>query len=644
MISSDSTTMAGTPDAQPTAAPGHGGTSLTPTNQAPSLYGPNRDNNPLKFRFPQDAMQKDFYCNLRPPGAPLSPWSSTTKDTFLAHNPRQVRETRGLASQVRSFDSQVHFNVGRDAPLCSTDDAAHPYLTVADRDYVPHPWQDPSAARKGISHENKYPPVFRDESALAVPRTSLYGTSYVPWGPGAGRRGRSAAEERLRLRGDNITFDATVATAEDWKSVTQRTLVPLDPSVARLARRDAEAVASLDKKSSNVLDRPDGEVADGKSTNQHDFKSPIHIEQPDLTFKKDLEATHLSLAVSDVSPDSFQSLYKSTFQRHTGATRPARKVNAPPCVLLQEDAPTTTTPMATTAQATFQRPPVARHQPIHQSITTSFVFQGLPTENGAAELPGARQTSVTAADYYHGHRAPAPPRAFRTDKSHVLDPADADDTADSAGPETARAYAAPPDATQIAPEFRALRRAARAQVQAQAGAHFDVRHDPPEGVSSVKAMSTTAMEHHGAAAQRAVHLLAPSTGGSSLRVRSDALGLQRLPVVPDRSYATSLHNTVGWGADSVGQVPKLDGVSVARAAYVAPVAVRVAPVPAVVGNADHLMLADAVDRLALGQAGVDDGTGAGSWMATTRKTYVAPAVTVAALASAGELSVGVPRG
>ncbi|KAI9183047.1 hypothetical protein H9P43_003963 [Blastocladiella emersonii ATCC 22665] len=624
------------PSASPPPAPRSPGTpKLAVPPELAHLYGPNRDNAPHRFRFPPMAIQPDFYCSFRDPRAPAVPeWNTTTREKYVPHTHRRgadAREGNAKNAEAASFNDTPHFTLGRSAESLPGGDALR-YLTVANRDYTPHELPDTTDT---VNHENMYPPVFHDESALVTPARSLYGESFRG-DPLANRAAlaSSARARRQRLRGDNIVLGSeeeemtAEAARKGWQSVTQSEYGPVD-AVASAAgaeqRALANAVRSRDKLPSTVLDRPDGEASDCRSTFQTDFTTHRDAEQVDLKFKEELEGTHISLATQDTpEASSFTSQYRSNFLG--ASTQRVPRATFPATVLLREEpdatsAHLTSSPTRSTTHASYPRHPVPRHVPVHR-VFESHVFQGRPDDDAVvlaaatavsasasadgqppATDPAAPMVSVTRADFHLANAGGDWRRASCRDRGqHVLVPEDGSPASLSVSASESRdafGRGAPP---ADAKGFRLMRRTTRALVAAVNESHFDLA---PDSATAPLAAATTARDHHGATARAAAGYPAGA--------------FRRAPILPDRTFATSLHNTVQWQ-----DAREFGGVSTTRTTFKGPPDgfTRREPIPAVVGNADHLGNG-AVERAA-GIAVAEEGSG-GEWVSTTHRVHGPPA-------------------
>jgi hypothetical protein len=116
----------------------------------------------------------------------------------------------------------------------------------------------------------QYPPIFRDETALDTPKKSLYGEMFpkktISTNPA---QSCNAPAVRRTRRADHVEFSEDTGELHPdnpWISETKRNMIHFDLSGIPEASQTAAKVKGIDKKPSNVLERPDGEYAERKST------------------------------------------------------------------------------------------------------------------------------------------------------------------------------------------------------------------------------------------------------------------------------------------------------------------------------------------------------------------------------------------
>ncbi|KAI9223046.1 hypothetical protein BC828DRAFT_376888 [Blastocladiella britannica] len=585
-----------------------------------------------RFRFPPDAMQPDFFANLRDPGSVLPKWSTSSASAYqglpAAQVSASVAATGTVARSVMDFNEQSHFALTHSLPdRCGYGGAENDGLATASsqhqsdllaqqqqqsitqRDYIAHELPD---THDYVNHNNRYPPIYRDEAHVTISSKTLYSDTYR--GVNDEALVPANATPSAKARRQRLTYDCIVLGSGDpppihtrtsrsttslvgkpaptaandsgdanhpsdhWLTVTRKEFVALDLASANPERIAAAEMRAREKRPSRVLENPDGETAERCSTVRADF-GPKAYEPPDLSFKADLEGTHLSLATGYTVPAASQ--YMANYVPHH-PSRPAR-ISFPRTVLLQEEDPhnpSGSVPAQSTAATSYPAHAVVRHVPVARR-DISRVFQGqqphlTPTDDettatDARTVATPPPQSVTRRDFAgFAHSATTGTQAIRPSPySHVLRPEDPGPAADTpVGPESRAAYSKPTGVSAAA--FRATRAATRARVAAISTSHFELGTDE-DGISG-SASLTTAQAHHGATAVAAALLRSTGAATDSTRVgdnNRDDDPIRRRPVIPDHSFATSLRNTV-HGDDGDGGVParSVVGTSVSRDTYV----------------------------------------------------------------------------
>ncbi|KAJ3279324.1 hypothetical protein HK104_001557 [Borealophlyctis nickersoniae] len=274
------------------------------------LYGRKRREGRLPNAHDEAGTLNANYGDEPPP-----PWRTTTMDEYVPKHVDDILEMKKGNKDVAAYIKQSHFTLT--GPDGSGDTVSRTKRDFCGKDAATTRRPD---FRETLKSYQRYPPIFRDEKNDRMGQQSTYRDSYD-------KRARHTFQNPYPSR----IRPAPVQTSRS-KTITHFTLGDDDDGSRAAAYETATKAATkllppipiaeyerMDKKKSNVLDNPDGEVGVWGSVQRDDYKLDENLDRKTLIVDmtstiKDLKATHFTLGNDDTSHRTSQ--YKSSFLRH----------------------------------------------------------------------------------------------------------------------------------------------------------------------------------------------------------------------------------------------------------------------------------------------------------------------------------------